>query len=273
VLRYQPDRGMKRNEEESGGEEYIGVHSISSAIDALLDWSAALSLIEATLFFLALNLALFAGSLLLGQLLVARFAASRPLCEPPPPLELQEVVLAALCVVMNAAVTVAGWFLWRGGTITVYRGVGWRVWLDALVLLLLMDGAMYGLHRVAHLPWVYPWLHHAHHRYDRPRPLNLFVLSPLEVSAFGALWLVVLSVYPASFVGIGLYLALNLLFGTLGHLGVEPFPRAWVDGVGRHLGSSTFHTGHHQHEHVNFGFYTTLWDRLFGTLATHEVRL
>jgi sterol desaturase/sphingolipid hydroxylase (fatty acid hydroxylase superfamily) len=244
---------------------------LNDAAEALLDWSAALSLIGAALFFLVLNVALFAGSLLLGHLLVAHFATGRRVTEPPPPLERQEVVLAAVCVVMNTVVTVAGWILWRHGLLTIYRGIGWRVWLDALVLLVLMDGAMYGLHRIAHLPWVYPWLHHAHHRYDRRRPLNLFVLSPLEVIAFGALWLVVLRVYPASFVGIGLYLALNLLFGTLGHLGVEPFPRAWLDGsVGRLLGSSTFHAGHHQREHVNFGFYTTLWDRLFGTLAPQE---
>jgi len=239
-------------------------------IDALLDWSAARSPAEAALGFIILNIAIFAAALLGGQFLVVRFAR-HPVTDPPPPLERQEVILAALCVVLNAAVTVAGWYLWRAGIITVYREVGWRVWLDALVLLLLMDFAMYLLHRIAHLPWVYSWLHHAHHRYDRPRPLNLFVLSPLEVLAFGTLWLVILRIYPASFVGIGLYLTLNLLFGTLGHLGVEPFPPSWRNrGVGRHIGSSTFHAGHHQHEHVNFGFYTTLWDRLFRTLATGE---
>jgi sterol desaturase/sphingolipid hydroxylase (fatty acid hydroxylase superfamily) len=248
------------------------IDAMNRAVDSVLEWSAALSPAGAALFFLALNVALFAGSLLLGHLIIARFGFRR-VTDPPSPLERQEVVLAALCVVLNAGVTLAGWFLWRDGVITARRGVGWRIGLDALVLFILMDAAMYLLHRLAHLRWVYPWLHRAHHRYDRPRPLNLFVLSPLEVLAFGALWLVVLRVYPASFVGIGLYLALNLLFGTLGHVGVEPFPNSWLDGAaGRHLGSSTFHAGHHQHEHVNFGFYTTLWDRLFGTLGMHEPR-
>ena len=65
-----------------------------------------------------------------------------------------------------------------------------------------------------------------------------------------------------------IYLGLNLAFGTLGHVGVEPYPAAWFRWpVLRDLGSSTFHAGHHQDLAVNFGFYTTLWDRLFGTLG------
>jgi sterol desaturase/sphingolipid hydroxylase (fatty acid hydroxylase superfamily) len=53
----------------------------------------------------------------------------------------------------------------------------------------------------------------------------------------------------------------------VGHLGVEPLPRAWIRWrVLRVLGTSTFHAGHHQDRDVNFGFYTLIWDRLFGTL-------
>ena len=35
----------------------------------------------------------------------------------------------------------------------------------------------------------------------------------------------------------------------------------------RQIGSSSFHARHHQDLGGNFGFYTLLWDRLFGTLA------
>lgn len=34
----------------------------------------------------------------------------------------------------------------------------------------------------------------------------------------------------------------------------------------KHVGTSTFHAGHHRDADGNFGFYTLLWDRLFGTL-------
>jgi sterol desaturase/sphingolipid hydroxylase (fatty acid hydroxylase superfamily) len=245
---------------------------IGHLLNRFLDWVAAWPPLQAVGWLLAENVALFAASLLVGHLLV-RVCARHPVTDPPGPLEWQEVALAAACVVVNTAITVAGWFLWRAGVIHVRRDIGPRAWLDALVLLLVMDALMYALHRVAHLPWVYPWMHHAHHRYDRPRPLNLFVLSPLEVLGFGSLWLIVLMVYPASFLGIGIYLALNLAFGTLGHLGVEPFPPSWSRWpILRALGSSTFHAGHHQDEHINFGFYTNFWDTLFGTSGTIPAR-
>ena len=56
-------------------------------------------------------------------------------------------------------------------------------------------------------------------------------------------------------------------FGTLGHSGVEPFPRSWPRiPLLRLLGTSTFHAEHHEEPAHNFGFYTLIWDQLFGTL-------
>jgi lathosterol oxidase len=242
---------------------------IGRAQDAFLDWVWGWTWPQAGGWLLAENVALFVASLLIGHVLVRAFAR-RPVTDPPRPLEWQEPALAAGAVLANTVITLLGWWLWKAGWIVVRRDLGPRAWLDALVLLVVMDVLMYVLHRAAHLPWVYPWLHAAHHRYDCPRPLNLFVLSPLEVFGFGALWLVVLLCYHASFLGMGLYLSLNLAFGTLGHLGVEPFPAAWSRWpVLRSLGSSTFHAGHHQDGRINFGFYTNVWDRLFHSLTPH----
>jgi sterol desaturase/sphingolipid hydroxylase (fatty acid hydroxylase superfamily) len=136
-----------------------------------------------------------------------------------------------------------------------------------LVLLFVMDLAMYVSHRVAHHRWVYPLVHRTHHRYDRPRPIDLFVLNPVEVLGFGGLWLAVITLYSSSWLGMLVYLALNLLFGMAGHLGVEPLPASWARWpVLGQVGTSTFHAGHHRDDRGNFGFYTLIWDRLFGTL-------
>jgi lathosterol oxidase len=232
-----------------------------------LDDFAAMSWPRAVAWLMAINVAMFFLSLAAGELLV-RMYRSRPVTPPPRPLERAEVVLAAACVVLNGGVAVAGWFLWQAGFIRVSREVGWRAVVDALVLLITMDLAMYVFHRLAHHRWLYPVLHSTHHRYDNPRPLNLFVLNPAEVLGLGVLWLALLMIYPATWVGILVYLTLNLVFGTLGHLGVEPFPASWSKlPVLRHMGSSTFHADHHQDRHVNYGFYTTVWDRMFRTLG------
>jgi Delta7-sterol 5-desaturase len=235
-------------------------------MDWILDTLAPMRWPQAAGWLLFINVGVFVLSLAAGELLVRAFPGRR-VAPPPEPLDRWEVIWAAACVVLNGGVAFAGWVLWRAGVITVVRDApAWRVALDVVVLLVAMDFLMYVFHRLAHARRLFPLVHSTHHRYDKPRPLNLFVLNPFEVLGFGALWLALLAVYPATWAGILVYLALNLAFGTLGHLGVEPFPPSvsrWP--VLRHLGSSTFHADHHQDRDVNFGFYSDVWDRLFGT--------
>jgi Delta7-sterol 5-desaturase len=223
---------------------------------------------RAVAWLLGINVAMFVLSVLAGEF-IARLYRHRRVTPPPAPLDRPEVVWAVVCVVLNGGVAIAGWVLWRAGLLHVRQDAGiWGVVLDVAVLFGAMDFLMYAFHRLAHARWLFPLVHSTHHRYDRPRPIDLFVLNPAEVLGFGALWLALLCAYPASWDGILIYLALNLVFGTLGHLGVEPYPAAWSRWpVLRNLGSSSFYAGHHQDLAVNFGFYTTLWDRLFGTLG------
>jgi sterol desaturase/sphingolipid hydroxylase (fatty acid hydroxylase superfamily) len=95
----------------------------------------------------------------------------------------------------------------------------------------------------------------------------LFVLNPAENIAFGLLWLGVISMYTFSWTGISIYLLLNVVSGTIGHLGVEPFPDSWLRWPGlRVLAGGSFHAQHHQDIEHNYGFYTLIWDRLFGTI-------
>ena len=145
--------------------------------------------------------------------------------------------------------------------------MGWLVLLDFLILILLMDFGMYVLHRVAHHPWFFG-VHRLHHEYDRPWALTLFVVHPLETLGFGLLWLVAILLYSSSWLGLCLYMGANLAAGVLGHLGVEPFPKWWSSlPILKQIGTSTFHAQHHKDIHHNYGFYTLIWDRLFGTLV------
>jgi sterol desaturase/sphingolipid hydroxylase (fatty acid hydroxylase superfamily) len=125
---------------------------------------------------------------------------------------------------------------------------------------------MYLMHRVAHHRWIYGWLHARHHTHESVNSISLLVLSPLEVAGFGGLLIAVMMLIPLSGGAVFLYLGLNILFGTLGHAGVEPFPDSWRHlPVLREIGSSLFHANHHADPERNFGFYTAIWDRIFGT--------
>lgn len=182
---------------------------------------------------------------------------------------LQWVELAAVLgsIVLNALVSVAGWWAWMQGWIVLRPSGLWSTALDCVVMILCMDLGMYVFHRLAHQPWLFPLFHRFHHRHEATHPLSLFVLHPAEVLGFGGLMIVFLMLYPMTGAGLMAFLTLNLAFGTLGHCGVEPFPRLFGSTpLLRQVGTSTFHAGHHEHPDSNFGFYTLLWDRLFGTL-------
>ncbi len=233
----------------------------------VVGWLQRVSWGWAFAFFLVENLLIFAGALGVGHLMIKIWGKHR-VTPPPPPLEATEVLFAGSTVLLNALVTLGGLWLWRVGVIRLRLELDlWGLW-DAFVLFWVMDLAMYVLHRMAHWRFLYPLLHLQHHKYTAPRPLTLFVLNPAEALSFGVLWLMLLSAYEASWFGITIYLTLNVAFGMAGHLGVEFLPARCKElPVVKWLTTSTFHAGHHDGERHNFGFYTLLWDRLFGTLA------
>lgn len=234
-------------------------------LEALLSFLAGLAWPERLAFFFAQNLAVMAGALVFGAVVVASLQETRRIAPPPPPIERREIALVACTVVLNAAVTAAGYELYRAGLVHFRADFGARWLLDVLVLVLGMDFAMYWLHRLAHLKWLY-LIHRPHHRYVNPRPLTLFVLSPLETVSFGGLWLGFLFVYSPSWMAVVVYLTLNVFFGVVGHTGVELFPPFFERApVLRWIAGSAFHADHHASETGNFGFYTSVWDRLFGT--------
>ncbi|GAE32055.1 sterol desaturase family protein [Halalkalibacter hemicellulosilyticus] len=234
--------------------------------ESSIEWLKDATWWEASVFILSFNVIILVMCVLIGNRLVRRFM-KHPVAEIVTKRP-YEIVLASVSVLLNSTVTMIGFYLWRNDVIVLSTSFGLRAWLDILVLLFIMDFAMYLFHRLAHVKWLYPYIHRTHHRFEDPRPITLFALNPLENLGFGLLWIIVLSVYPASWIGITGYLFFNIVYGLIAHLGVEPFPSSWVKHpVMKWISTSTYHTQHHQQEHYNFGFYTIIWDRLFGTMS------
>jgi sterol desaturase/sphingolipid hydroxylase (fatty acid hydroxylase superfamily) len=235
-------------------------------MNAFLDWAWDLTPTQAVAALLGANLLTFAASVLLGDL-TTRLLARRRVTAPAAPLTRRETACVAAGVLVNTLVTVLGWILWKAGWLVIRREAGWRILLDFAALLVLMDLGMYLLHRLAHAPPFFA-IHRLHHEHHRVRALTLFVVHPLETLGFGLLWLLVVVAYGPSWTALVLYMTANLLAGTLGHVGVEPFPSWWPRvPILREVGTSTFHAQHHNDADHNFGFYTLVWDRLLGTLA------
>lgn len=230
---------------------------------------------QSSLWATAGNVLMFLAALASGEFLLRRYINNR-VSPVPEPISRMEIILAVVCVILNSAVAIVGIVLWKAGIIHL-RPFGeyglLTILLDLVVLFFAMDLGMYVFHRIAHLPFLYPIIHLTHHQYENPRPLTLFVLNPFEVLGFGALWIVLLCFYRSSVEGILIYLTFNLIFGLVGHLGVEPMPGQWVKTpVLRYISTSTFHAEHHMDKGHNYGFYTLIWDRLFGTLSPEYLR-
>ncbi|MFL5730776.1 MAG: sterol desaturase family protein [Cytophagaceae bacterium] len=222
---------------------------------------------EAGVWILLENLVIFFISVFLGDLLTKVYQ-KRKLISHQHKLSRSEVMLTALTILINAGVTLGGWLLWKQGFIKLEHDYSLKILMDFLVIFFIMDFLMYLLHRAGHLPFIYPYLHRTHHRIENPSPMALFVLNPAETLSFGFLWLLVLCCATFSWIGISVYLFINIVFGITGHLGVEPLPASWPKNrLLKYFATSTFHTQHHQDLKVNYGFYTNIWDRLFGTLA------
>lgn len=233
---------------------------------AILEYLRETPLGELAVAFVLQNLIIALMGVGVGHLFVRAFRHRR-ITDPAPPLTRAELAWAGSAVFLNGMITLAGLVLWRAGWIVFRTDIGVFAWLDVVVLLMVMDTAMYFLHRIAHHRWLYSWMHATHHVFDRPRPMDLFVLNPFEALGFGGLWLTVITLYSSSWLGMSIYLALNVAFGTFGHMGVEAFPRRWLSIPGLNwIAPCTFHAQHHQAPDTNYGFYTVVWDRLFNTI-------
>lgn len=196
-------------------------------------------------------------------LFIDKTCRKSPLQEKDHPVSASDFYLSLFTVICNSLVMLIGAFLWKNGWIVLGNSPsGWIVFAEVLALLLLMDLFMYFFHYTAHLPFVYKIIHGKHHEHVSTNYLSLFVLHPFETIGFGLMMLVVLLCYDFSAISISIYLFINLIWGTIGHLNREFFPASFDRFF---VGTTRFHNQHHLDETKNFGFYTSIWDRLFRT--------
>lgn len=219
-----------------------------------------LSLPEVLWYSLLLNIAIYVLTLAAGRMI--RYLYDKKTVVVPR----KKMVISWLTIMINTGITVIGYVIWQCGWIHIVPGTWQNTFTDFIVLFLGMDFLMYVFHLLIHRTFLYRAIHGLHHESRDPVPVDLFILHPLETFGFGFLWIALLMLYPAGLYAIIAYLAMNIIFGLAGHLGLEPLSEKVRQNIlFRYLGTSSFHHGHHLDIHCNFGFYTTLWDRLFGT--------
>jgi sterol desaturase/sphingolipid hydroxylase (fatty acid hydroxylase superfamily) len=129
------------------------------------------------------------------------------------------------------------------------------------------DTWFYWLHRWMHKEPVYSRVHKLHHRSTAPNLLTTLSVNPLESLINGGFVPLFLSLYSAHATTVALILPTNIIMGLYVHSGYEFFPRWWNKSwATKWFITATFHDQHHKYFTVNFGGYTTIWDRICGTM-------
>jgi Delta7-sterol 5-desaturase len=123
------------------------------------------------------------------------------------------------------------------------------------------------LHRAIHTRRFYPMFHSVHHQSIYPTPFSQTSVNLMEAVSFYSFYLFALfcPLHIVSLAAIGISIKLGSLTQHLGH---ECFPRIfrthrWL----KYVNSTRYHQLHHSHSFKhNYGFQTSVLDRLFGTI-------
>lgn len=171
-------------------------------------------------------------------------------------------------------------FLVGHGFIT-YNSAPTSAWVIALEFGLYFfgfDAYFYWGHRLMHVEPIYKWVHKLHHISTATNVLTSTSINPIEALINGSFtsFFFMGATFLASVSGgfspihtetIAFIAPTSILMGFYVHSGYEFLPHWWNKSwATKWFIPATFHDHHHRYFTGNFGGYTTIWDRLCGTM-------
>lgn len=171
---------------------------------------------------------------------------------------LRSIAVTSLCLALAVTLARHGLTLWAP----------WEGWIGALggaaLLILGYDLYYYAAHRLLHTKR-FVRFHRWHHQSRAPTVWSTDSQSPAETLLIQS-WMVwaalLLPVGPAALLLHRLYDHVN---GQFGHCGYEFFADRTTRAPSPMV-CTTYHDQHHEFYNWNFGNFTSVWDRMFGTL-------
>ncbi len=134
-------------------------------------------------------------------------------------------------------------------------------------LFFLHDAYFYVIHRLLHQPKIYRSVHLVHHKSTNPSPWTAYAFHPLEAVLEAGIIPLMTFVIPVHGSVIGFLMLLQIVYNVYGHLGWELWPKGFPKSrIGKYVNTSVAHNQHHEKFHGNYGLYTLIWDRIFGTV-------
>ncbi len=182
----------------------------------------------------------------------------------------QEALVAAITLTISG--TAIGWtqkWLLAHGIIAFRHNAApwWAIALEYTAYFLGFDTWFYSLHRWMHNEPIYRWVHKLHHRSTAPNLLTTLSVHPLESVINGGFIVIFVSLFHVHQAAYVLMAPTSMIMGPYVHSGYEFFPRWWNRSwATKWFITAAFHDQHHKYFTANFGGYTTIWDRICGTM-------
>ncbi len=147
---------------------------------------------------------------------------------------------------------------------------GWLYfWLAFPIMFFMHDAYFYFSHRLMHHKRLFNILHLVHHKSTNPSPWAAYAFHPLEAIVEAGIFVIFLFTIPVHILHIGLFFLFMIVYNIYGHTGWEMYPKGFSQHwLGRWINTSVNHNQHHQYFRGNYGLYTLIWDRLFGTIRS-----
>jgi len=131
----------------------------------------------------------------------------------------------------------------------------------------LHDAYFYWSHRLMHHPKIFKYVHLIHHKSTNPSPWTAYAFHPFEAVIEASIITVIAFSIPTHRSAIFIYTLFQIAYNVYGHLGFEIFPKKFnTHWFGKWLNTSVAHNMHHRYFVKNYGLWTTIWDRMMGTM-------
>jgi sterol desaturase/sphingolipid hydroxylase (fatty acid hydroxylase superfamily) len=150
-----------------------------------------------------------------------------------------------------------------------YGEIGNPYWygLSFVWMFFLHDFYFYWSHRAMHSKLLFKKVHLVHHKSTNPTPWTSYAFHPLEAIIEAGIAPLVAFTLPVHRSAFFIFMLFQIVYNVYGHLGYELYPknftRTWL---GKWINTGTAHNQHHKNFVGNYGLYTLIWDRMFGTI-------
>ncbi len=165
-------------------------------------------------------------------------------------------------LIINILVAIPGYLLFKNGNISFTVEIHFI--RDFILLYFIFDLAMYVLHLASHHVWPFKKFHEKHHTHHYFNAISLYVMEPIESLLFGFLLTICAYLFSLNLYSFLAFIFVNWLLGVIGHLNTKSTKQPIF------FGNHIFHKTHHQYPNSNYGFYTVIWDKIFGTIFTNK---